>query len=78
MVGELKRLSKYPAADPGALICEPLKAAVGSLTRAQFAGPPKGGNSPPQVQLLQACVLCFLFLDVFPYLFLIPSDRGYK
>ncbi len=33
---------------------------------------------PPQVQLLQTCILCFLSLDVFPYLLLIPFDRGYK
>jgi len=35
-------------------------------------------SSPPQVQLLQTCVLCFLFLDVFPYLFLVPSDPGHR
>jgi hypothetical protein len=71
-------MSKCPPAGPGALICELLKAGMGSLTRPQFAEPPKGGNSPPQVQLLQTCILCFLFLDVFAYLFLLPSDRGYK
>jgi hypothetical protein len=46
---------------------------------ARFVGAAqKSGNSSPQVQLLQTRVLCFLFLDVFPYLFLVPSDRGYK
>src|SRR5215831_3159789 len=51
---------------------------MGSLTRPGLQEPPKGGNSSPQVQLLQTRVLCFLFLNVFAYLFLVPSDRGYK
>src|SRR5215471_18168151 len=38
----------------------------------------KGGQSAPQVELLQPSVLLFLLLDVFPDHLLVTSDRGYK
>src|SRR5215468_9157217 len=38
----------------------------------------KGGQSAPQVELLQPSVFLFLLLDVFPDHLLVTSDRGYK
>ena len=41
-------LSKYPPAEPGALICEPLKAAIRGRSRGPtFLAPPEGGKSTP-------------------------------
>jgi hypothetical protein len=55
-----------------------LKAAGGVADAARLCGPPKGGRSPPQVQLLQPRVVGFLVLDVFPYHLLVSSDGGNK
>jgi hypothetical protein len=71
--------SKYPPAEPGALGCEPLEAAVGVADAAPgYCEPPKGGSSAPKVHLLQALVFLFLFLDVVPYHLCVPSDCGYE
>ena len=54
-----------PPAQPGALSCEPLKAANGGAN-----APPatkrhrRGGPSPPESQLVQARVFLFLLPDV--------------
>ena len=38
--------------------------------------PPKGGPSTPQIHLLQAPVLLFLFPDIFPYHLLVSPYCG--
>src|SRR6516165_12313061 len=69
--------SKYPPAKPGALGCEPLEAAVGVADAAPgLCWPPKGGPSTPQIHLLQAPVLLFLFPDIFPYHLLVSPYCG--
>src|SRR5271165_1615344 len=37
---------------------------MGTLTRPRFIGPPEGGQSAPEVQLIQSLVLFLLVLDV--------------
>jgi hypothetical protein len=39
--------SKYPPAKPGALCCEPLKAAIGVAEAPPMCGPPEGGSWIP-------------------------------
>ena len=39
--------SKYPPAKPGALCCEPLKAAIGVAGAPPMRGPPEGGSWIP-------------------------------
>lgn len=43
-VGIAGSLSKYPPAEPGALLIGPLEAAMGSLTRPRKFWPPEGGR----------------------------------
>src|SRR6516164_3364662 len=69
--------SKYPPAKPGALGCEPLEAAVGVADAAPgLCWPPKGGPSTPQIHLLQAPILLFLFPNIFPYHLLVSPYCG--
>jgi hypothetical protein len=64
-VEESNSSGKYPPAEPGALDCEPLKAAWGVANAAPiFFGHLVGGRSSPQVQLVQALVLLLLVADV--------------
>jgi hypothetical protein len=46
-----------------------------TLTRPRFSGPPVGGRSSPEVELIQALVLFLLVLDVVPDDRLVPPDR---
>ena len=66
--------SKYPPAEPGALDCEPLKAAGGVANAAPFPfGHLVGGRSSPQVQLIQALVLLLLVPNVLADHRLVPT-----
>ena len=46
-MGTLDSRSKYPPAKPGALCCEPLKAAIGVAGAPPMCGPPEGGSWIP-------------------------------
>ena len=49
---------------------------MGSLTRPLYSGPPKGGRSTQEIQLVEARVLLLLFTDVFPdHRFVSPYGR---
>ena len=54
------------------------KRRVGTLTRPRFTGPPEGGQSAPEVELIQSLVLFLLVLDVVAYDRLVPPDRRNK
>src|SRR5271166_2876459 len=47
---------------------------MGTLTRPRFIGPPEGGQSAPEVQLIESPVLFLLVLDVVADDRLVPSD----
>ena len=51
------------------------KRPMGTLTRPLFIGPPEGGLSAPEVQLIESLVLFFLVLDVVSDGSLIAPDR---
>ena len=71
--------SKYPPAKPGALLCEPLKAAyAGTLTRPRLRRATlTGGRSLPEVELVQSFVFLFLVADVLADHGFIPAYRGH-
>ncbi len=50
------------------------KRRMGTLTRPRFIGPPEGGQSAPEVQLIQSLVLFLLVLDVVADDRLVPPD----
>ena len=70
--------SKYPSAKPGALVCEPLKAA----RRGREPGPtgfepPRGGGLSPKVELVPALVFLLLLPDVLANHGLFAPHRGH-
>src|SRR6266568_3312611 len=73
-------ISKYPPAEPGALRCEPLKAAGAGVANAApiELGHLDGGRSFPEVHLIQPLVFPLLVADVLPNRGLISPYRRYK
>src|SRR5664280_1588683 len=71
--------SKYPPAEPGALVCEPLEAAVRGRSRGpDVLGHLRVATSAPHVQLIQALVLFLLRADVLSNQRLVPPHRGHE
>src|SRR5664280_1233119 len=66
-------------AEPGALVCEPLEAAVRGRSRGpDVLGHLRVATSAPHVQLIQALVLFLLRADVLSNQRLVPPHRGHE